>query len=68
MLMHAIATKLLDRHVSRRLVRVIPHPGVRAAASLALSFMIPLVVEQVLARRKAGKSRRFALRGVAKAA
>lgn len=50
MLVQWIATRLLNRHVARRLTRVIPHPGVRAVAMLATSVVIPIVVEKVLTR------------------
>lgn len=68
MLMQAIATRLLNRHVSRKLVRVIPHPVLRAAATLAVSVIVPIVVERVIKRGKTLKESnsatrpRFALR------
>ena len=50
MLLRAIMTRLLNRHFARRLTRLIPHPGLRAAAALATSIIIPFVVERVLTR------------------
>lgn len=58
MLVRWIATRLLNRHVARRITRVIPHPGVRAVAMLATSVVIPIVVEKVLTRttRRLGRA------------
>jgi len=33
-----------------RLVRLIPHPGVRFVATLAASYVVPFVVERLLAK------------------
>lgn len=50
MIMRALTTRLLDGHLLPRLTRLIPHPGVRLVATLAASFVVPLVVEKVLTK------------------
>ncbi len=52
MLLRAISTRLLNRHVASRLTRVIPHPGVRTAVMLASTFIVPMVVEALFARAR----------------
>lgn len=50
MIMRALTTRLLDRHLAPRLMRFIPHPGVRVVATVAASFVVPFVVERLLAK------------------
>jgi hypothetical protein len=48
MLVRTLATHLLNRQVARRITRVIPHPGLRVAATIATSIVAPIIVKHVL--------------------
>jgi hypothetical protein len=61
MILRALTTRLLDRHLAPRLTRLIPHPGVRAIATLAASILVPFVVERLLTRPAGAVARRVAL-------
>ena len=50
MIMQTLTTRLLDGHLLPRLTRLIPHPAVRLVATLAASFVVPLVVEKLLTK------------------
>lgn len=67
MLLRTIATRLLHGHISRRLTRFIPHPGLRLALTLASSILVPIVVERVMSRKSSQRKWRlpFAGRAVA---
>jgi hypothetical protein len=49
MLVHALTTRLVNRHVARGLARAIPHPGVRAVAMVLCSVLVSRLAERGLA-------------------
>lgn len=57
MVLRAITTHLVNRHVAKRLTRMIPHPGLRLVATFAASVVVPVVVERTLAHRFSRKGR-----------
>lgn len=65
MILRALATRLLNRHLAQRVSRLIPHPGLRAAAMLAASVFVPLLVERVLSRAASPRGGRRPSRRVA---
>lgn len=50
MLVRALTTRLVHRHVARRLARAIPHPGIRAAAMVLSSVLVSHLIEKGLTR------------------
>jgi hypothetical protein len=61
MILQALTTRLLNRHLAPRLTRLIPHPGVRAIATVAVSLVVPFVVERLLTRSAGTVARRVTL-------
>lgn len=61
MLVHALTTRLVNRHVVRRLARAIPHPGARAVAMVLCSVLVSRLVEKEGLARAARVSGRWPL-------
>ena len=63
MIVHALTSQLVHRHVARRLALAIPHPGVRAVAMVLSSVLVSRLVETALTKAS-GKLRNssFAIR------
>jgi len=51
-----------------RIARLIPHPGVRIVATIAASYILPYIVEQLVARSASAVMRRKALAATPRAA